>query len=597
MTQETEGDLAARSLPSRGTAAAPAGPLDCVIVGYNDFDLQAIMAAREMMADSSGAFRQMLGSVFRHEGQWLHHVQFLNAVLQAATQRDYRLHTMELPNLAVCYLKSFLARRGLEAEAVNFFNTGKGRLAALLDAGPRAVAITTTLYVESDPIVEIVKFIRRHSPETVIIAGGPYILSLCSLPHLPTQEYLLQGLGADVYIHDAQGETTLSRLLHELRRGPAQDLSRIPNLIYRQDCAGHGARAEKSAAAPSFVRTPRVIEDNDIDGDATDWQRIPPSLCAPTAQLIMSRSCPFRCTFCRYPAIAGPWKVMSVDAVERQMRQLHAAGTRTLILFDDTPNVPLPRFKQILNMMLRNRFAFGWFSNLRCADADPEAYDLMKASGCQGVFLGLESGDQGILDNMNKRATVEQYREGIRQLKSRGILTYASFIVGFPGETQATARNTVRFIAETQPDYYQVHVYYHSRNVPIQLQAARFGLRGSDYSWRHATMDWQAACDAADWMRGTVQGSVVGTSYLSTFWMLGYLYGKGVTLEHIREFMAQCQPVLLRNADTQASRGACVEPLAPEILAAARHMAADMAAADSANRLNAPATAAHQPAG
>jgi p-methyltransferase len=199
----------------------------------------------------------------------------------------------------------------------------------------------------------------------------------------------------------------------------------------------------------------------------------------------------------------------------------------------------------------------------------------MGRSGCQGVFLGIESGDQRILDNMNKQARIEAYREGMKRLHDLGILTYTSFIVGFPGETQETLENTIKFIDETRPDYYQVHVYYHSKSVPLQEQAARFGLQGSDYSWTHNTMNWQGACDAADLVRRRITHSIVGTSYLSTFWMIGYLLGKGVAMENIREFMALCAPLLIHNAESWATPAA-ESPLAPELLEVGRRMAEDM---------------------
>jgi radical SAM PhpK family P-methyltransferase len=574
----------------KGVIIIAGSKLDCVIVGFNDYDLQAIMAAREKTAGFSGAFRQMLGSVFRHGGRWLHHVEFLNAVLREATGQTYRLHPMELPNLAIAYLKSYLTRQGLDVEIVNFFNTGKDRLAALLRDGPRAVAITTTLYVESDPIVEIVRFIREHNAETTIIAGGPYFLNICSSPRLLAQELLLRGIGADIYVHEAQGEATLARLLHALRDPHGPDLGSIPNLIYRANLAAKPSRAApaeegappETSSGAEFVRTPRQAEDNDLDACAVDWRLLPRDLCAPTAQMILSRSCPFHCAFCRYPALAGPWKVAGVATAERQMQQLRDAGARVLILYDDTPNIPLPRFKQMLAMMIRNRFGFSWFSNFRCANADAETYDLMQASGCTGVFLGIESGDETILSNMNKKASLDKYREGIARLKRNQILTYASFILGFPGETGETVERTARFLEETQPDYYQLHVYYHSKSVPIQLEAARFGLTGSDYSWRHATMDWQEACDAADRLRRSIQGPVIGTSYLSTFWMIGYLLGKGIRMPHIRRFMELCRPVLLRNAGARNRADIREEPLAPELLSAARQIAADMDLAQAA---------------
>lgn len=526
-----------------GPAADEDGPLDAVIVGYYDYDLQALMAARYRIRDSSAAFRQMLGSVFRHEGRWLHHSEFINAALQRATGRDFNLHPMELPNLAACYLQSYLSRLGFRVAMVNLVNHERGRLEALLRRRPRSVAITTTLYVESAPVADLVREVRRLAPDTRIVLGGPFIFELCSLPGVPAQDRLLADIGGDIYVHDILGEATYARVLERLRAPPAGALEDIPNLVIRRPSPGGSG----TPAAIGFHRTARVPEDGDLDRDAMDWDRVDRRVFTPSAQMRISRSCPFDCAFCRYPAIAGASRRTALAVIESEMRQLHAAGVRTLIFVDDTPNVPVAPFKEMLRMMIRNRFEFHWFSNLRCAQADAEAFDLMKASGCQGVFLGIESGDQSVLDNMNKRATLDKYREGIRQLRARGILTYASFIIGFPGETPATAANTRRFIQEAGPDYYQLHVYYHSREVPIHRRAAEFGLRGGDYSWRHATMDWRQACDLVDETHAAITTSIRCTSYLSTFWLLAYLYGKGVSLPNIAALIRACGPALARN--------------------------------------------------
>ena len=539
--------------------------LDCVIVGYHDVELEPIMAARAQAAAESGGYRQMLGSVFRYGGRWLHHVQLLNSALEEATGRPHHLHTMDLPNLAVCYLHAYLARRGFAVASVNFFTPQRERLVELLQARPRAVAITTTLYFDSDPVREIVALVRRHAPEARIVAGGPHVHNVCGLRSAIAQDRLLADMGADVYVNDSQGEATLARLLPALRAGARAEWSAIPNLAY--------------PGAGGWTRTPREVEANDLDADAIDWSLLPAGLARPTAQMRISRSCPFACSFCRYPALAGPSTLTGIPAIEREMRQLREGGATTLILVDDTPNVPAPRFKQMLRMMIDGRLGWSWFSNFRCSNADPETYDLLQASGCRGVFLGIESGDQAVLDNMRKQASVEKYRDGIRRLKERGILTYASFVVGFPGETRDTALRTLRFIEETQPDYYQLHLYYHSRNVPIHQQAARFGLHGSDYSWRHSTMDWREAADLIDHMRRTIAGPVICGSYLSSFWLVAYLYGKGVSFPHIRGFMERSRALLLRNADTAgAADGRDDSAIRSGLVEAARDVARDLEA-------------------
>jgi p-methyltransferase len=86
-------------------------------------------------------------------------------------------------------------------------------------------------------------------------------------------------------------------------------------------------------------------------------------------------------------------------------------------------------------MMIKNEFDLRWISFFRCSNADEEAIDLMRESGCVGALLGIESGDQKILKYMNKSATLERYKWGMERLHQRGIATFASLICGFPGET------------------------------------------------------------------------------------------------------------------------------------------------------------------
>ena len=107
---------------------------------------------------------------------------------------------------------------------------------------------------------------------------------------------------------------------------------------------------------------------------------------------------------------AGALSLTSVEVVEKELAQLGRRGVQHVIFIDDTFNVPGPRFKELCKMMIRNDFGFSWYSYFRCAAArDVETYDLLRDSGCKAVFLGIESGDQNVLDNMSKVATLDRY--------------------------------------------------------------------------------------------------------------------------------------------------------------------------------------------
>jgi p-methyltransferase len=307
-------------------------------------------------------------------------------------------------------------------------------------------------------------------------------------------------------------------------------LDHIPNLIFLR-----GGR---------IVRTPSVPESNDMDVFNTNWEDVDPDRFTPTAPTRTARSCAFSCSFCRYPIIAGPLNLTSIDVVERQFDLFQARGVKQVVIIDDTFNVPLPRFKDLLRMMIRRKYDFEWFSYFRAANSDDECFDLMERSRCGGVFLGIESGDQSILDAMNKSSRVDRYVKSIHELGRRGVVTFASLIVGFPGETEKTIQNTIDFIRDAQPMYYRAELYYHGLNSPIHERATELGLRGAGYSWRHNTMDWQTASQHVEYMYRTIDTSLMLPLYMFDFWGIPYLLGQGITRDAFQRFTRAADRIL-----------------------------------------------------
>jgi radical SAM superfamily enzyme YgiQ (UPF0313 family) len=82
----------------------------------------------------------------------------------------------------------------------------------------------------------------------------------------------------------------------------------------------------------------------------------------------------------------------------------------------------------------------------------------MKKANCRFLIVGFESADDGILKNIKRGFTVEKAREFARNVKRAGLLLYADFIIGLPGETKETIEKTRRFIKEVKPEQLQVSV-------------------------------------------------------------------------------------------------------------------------------------------
>jgi hypothetical protein len=254
--------------------------------------------------------------------------------------------------------------------------------------------------------------------------------------------------------------------------------------------------------------------------------------------LTIAISCPYSCAFCGFPQHAGPYQTAGVDAIEKELNGLQELGTVKLVHFiDDTFNVPTQRFKNLLRMLLRNRYSFKWISNLRCQFTDREMIELMKESGCEGVFLGIESGNNQILENMNKAASIEKYLEGIAVLKEFEIVTYGSFIIGFPGETQETVQDTIGFIEDSGLDFYRAQLWYYEPITPIDKDREKYQLKGTGFEWGHATMDAKKASSLIEEMFLSIHKAIWVPQYNFDFNNMFHLTHRGISRNEVRNYL------------------------------------------------------------
>jgi radical SAM PhpK family P-methyltransferase len=522
--------------------------LDCVVIGYNEPPFSSYERLLRNYGEDSEAYRDLRYSFVEVGSERLNFIDLLNHVDRLANPAggaaaERRFESGEIPNLAAAYLTNFLRRRHLHARYINLFQREQDQLRALLAQKPLCVAITTTFYVLNFPVTEMVEFIRRHDPDTKIVVGGPLVGNhlrntkeegepLIEIDGIVRNQRLcaaLEDIGADVYVTDSQGELTLAHLIEELRAG--HGLRRVPNLIY----ADRGI----------YRRTLAVAETNPMDEVYIDWPNLADRDLGPTLQTRTARSCAFSCAFCNYPERAGSLSLASVATVEAELDGMSRIGdVRNVVFIDDTFNVPLARFKEICRLMIAKRYGFRWFSYFRCSNADEEAFDLMAESGCTGVFLGIESGSPTILKGMHKAAKVEQYVNGIAALRQRGILTFGSFIIGFPGETAETVRETLDFITTTRMDYYRTQMWYYERGTPIDRQRDEYRIEGDGFVWSHATMDSMTAMDHIERMFFTIHDSTWLPQWSFDFWIIPYLIGKGLSLDQFRSFMTSAHSML-----------------------------------------------------
>ena len=501
--------------------------IDCVVIGYNETPFGEYEALLRGYGADSEAYRDLRFSFVNINDQNMNYIGLLNHVLKLANGGERKgeddLKSCDIPNLAAVYLTHYLRMRGYEARYINLFQFEKDALAEYLESDPLCVAITTTFYLLNLPVNEMVGFIRERNPRTKIVVGGPLIANHLRNYHEDDLTVALEDIGADIYVNESQGEHTLTLIINALKNGA--DFSKVPNIIYRQDGKLKG--------------TPKLPEINSLDENFINWQTFAGEHLGPTVQTRTARSCAFSCSFCNYPERAGKLTLASLETIEKELDSLKRLGyIKNLVFIDDTFNVPLPRFKELCRLMIEKDYQFNWFSYFRCSNSDEEAIELLARSGCKGVFLGIESGSPTILKNMNKAATVEKYERGMDLLRQYGVLTFASFIMGFPGETEETFRESVDFIKTTKPDYYRAQLWYCEPGTPVERQREKYGIEGEGFVWSHATMESMEAMDHIDRAFLEIKESTWLPQWSFDFWTIPYLLGKGYSLEQFKKLMA-----------------------------------------------------------
>lgn len=173
------------------------------------------------------------------------------------------------------------------------------------------------------------------------------------------------------------------------------------------------------------------------------------------ANMITSRGCPARCTFCesfltmgyKYRGHSAEYVLSEIDYLKQQY------GVKQIVFNDDTFTIDHERVKKICQYFLDQHFDIKWFCFARVNTIrDIEMLELMKAAGCVQINFGIETGDEGMLKSIKKGTTLDQARKALGLCRKVGIKTSAGFIFGFPGETKQTIERTIKFAVELNPD-------------------------------------------------------------------------------------------------------------------------------------------------
>jgi len=513
---------------------------DCLIVGYNAANYQDYIDMIKSMGVETGNYRDVRLHHIEHEGKAFRSMDVINyfrAKNNVGSKKP--LHNFDFLMPTILYLGSYLSKRGFTFDFVNMFHYEKDLLKEKLIHGKiRTIAIATTMYVTPQPIIEIISFIRNYNKEAKIIVGGPYVLNVMNgTASQKEAERVLKFIGADFYVINSEGEAALAQLIPEIKKG-GKNYKAIDNIAYKED--------------DKLIFTNAGEENNILENNRIDYSLFNKKDLGRFISLRTSKSCPFACTYCGFHERGGKYRFLSGRCIEEELDAIYNSGDVEMLTFvDDTFNVPKDRFKEILGIMIRKQYNFKWNCFYRSDFSDDETIKLMKEAGCEGVFLGAESGNETVLKNMNKSARPKDILRAVPKFREAGILTHMNFIIGFPGETEASVQDTIHLIREARPDFYTAQLWYCDPITQIYRSADQYGIKGSAFGWTHNTMDYKQACHLLEKVFLSIDSSIWSPLDGFAFWSVMYLQKKGMSIEQVKEFLKCFQEVIkLQMLDT-----------------------------------------------
>ncbi len=350
----------------------------------------------------------------------------------------FRMHDYA-PPLGLLYIKSYLETH--TRARVNWFNfqtplrPSLKQFADHLQQFKPNLAGITVLSPFWYGTCLITDLIKKKSPDTVIVGGGP---------HMWTYPEETMSRGHFDVIVQGQGEKPFHEIARRLTR--SEDLYGIPGTICRRN--------------DRFIRTPPAPLDkaalDDLpfpDRSLLDigQHRFSVNRHNPCALMVASRGCPYNCSFCnnreRFFIPRDPGRIAA------EMRECARLGYRSIQFCDDVFTHSRRHTLEICQQMASLDIVLPWSCQTRVDCVDPELIAAMRQAGCERLQFGIESANPGTLERINKKILPDQISRAVALCKKQDIITVGNFIIGFPWETETDIQHTFDFMFALDADY------------------------------------------------------------------------------------------------------------------------------------------------
>lgn len=363
------------------------------------------------------------------------------------------------------------------------------RLVSEIRKGAVCVGVTSITGIQIKHALEASRLVKSHSPEIPVVWGGVHATLL------PAET--LKEPSVDIVVR-GEGEETFASLVHHLLE--TKSLEGLQGISFRaadgKDSVIHN-EPRPFVCLDSLPCVPYYVAR--LDYLFTRKGK-------PSMYLETSRGCPFRCAFCYNSSVGNRiWRAMGphvvIGAVEEILRAFPKVGHLSVV--DDNFFVDLERVRAICTLFLKNGFRLTYQVQGASIQAvkrlSGDDLSLLKKSGCERLDMGVESGSERILKEIDKGISIQDVRETNRKLMRMGIEPWFNFMSGFPMESEEDLKSTIRLMIQLQrenPNALLSPLYCYTPYPGNKLyeKARQMGFEPPDSLEKWAEYGWDKAC-------------------------------------------------------------------------------------------------------
>ncbi len=176
--------------------------------------------------------------------------------------------------------------------------------------------------------------------------------------------------------------------------------------------------------------------------------------------VMTSRGCTFWCDFCSAVRMFGrKYRMRSPQKVVDELEFLYKKyGEEQYTFYDDAFTVNQARTEEICHEILKRGLKIKWDCETRVDMVTKELLQKMKDAGCIAVWFGVEAGSEKVIEAMGKGISLKQTFNAFKWANEVGLMTVASMILGFPGETRETAMESIKLLERIKSDEIGVYI-------------------------------------------------------------------------------------------------------------------------------------------